>query len=77
MGTPAPAGVSTELPLGATLRRDRLRQRARRLELVVIALEQRTRELERLGRPVPAPLGQAVGSFRRELGTVRRDLSSR
>ena len=48
--------------------------RARRLELVIAALELRVREDRRGGRPVPAALRAALDDFRaelRELGCAR------
>jgi hypothetical protein len=66
---------SRDASLSTTLRRVRLERRVRRLELVIGALDARARELRRLGRPVPAPLRQAMGSFSEELGAVRRELA--
>lgn len=77
MPRPTSEATMPDVPLSTTLRRVRLERREHRLELVVDALETRAGELRRWGRAVPSPLRHALGSFREELGAVRRELERR
>ncbi|HMJ34912.1 MAG TPA: hypothetical protein VK501_13450 [Baekduia sp.] len=62
-----------QLTLGAELERDRLEERAARLDRVVAALRARARAYD--AATVPRPLRHSLGDFQRELDTVRERLS--
>ena len=53
----------------------RMRHRRQRLERVIAALRARAAEIERRGRPVPAPLREAIRGFRGDLDTLERNSS--
>jgi hypothetical protein len=59
------------LTLNDRLEQTRLIHREARLTLVVAALDDRVRELERHHKRSPAPLLAALHGFREELATVR------
>jgi len=60
--------------LATALEADRLRHRARRMELVVGRLHERVEDRRRRREPVPAPLGHAIQDFESELRALRRRL---
>jgi hypothetical protein len=60
--------------LGARLERDRLEERAARLDQVVTALRSRARAYD--DAVVPAPLSHALTDFQRELDAVRSQLTA-
>ena len=62
------------LTLGESLERQRLEHRVRRVEQVVVALEQRLRVHAAIV-VVPAPLRLAIGDFRLQLRELRRRLA--
>jgi hypothetical protein len=59
------------------LERSRLIHREARLRLVLAALDDRVRELDRYGKRTPEPLLAALDGFREELEAVRGRLASR
>jgi hypothetical protein len=61
--------------IAAGLERDRLEHRARRIERVLTALEERAVYRHAVTGITPTPLEHAIADFRRELGRVRRRLS--
>ena len=71
------AASPTRPKLGATLERDRLLHRKRRLELVVRELRARADATRARSGRVPAPLGSALAEFQSELHAVRGRLGSR
>ena len=60
--------------LGAALERQRLEHRRRRLERVLLALEDRRTFREESDGSVPPALREAIGGFRQELDAVERRL---
>ena len=56
------------------LERSRLIHREIRLKLVLAALDDRVRELDRHGKQIPEPMMAALDGFRTELATVRARL---
>lgn len=62
------------MSLGAHLERDRLEERAARLDRVVTALRARARSYEDVA--VPRPLRGSLQDFQRELDAVREQLSA-
>lgn len=71
---PVPTAPGGALTLGADLERDRLHERAVRLERVVTALRARARAYE--GTAVPRPLSQSLAEFQDELSAVRGRLET-
>jgi hypothetical protein len=65
------------LTLHDRLEQTRLLHRETRLKLVLAALGDRVRELDRHGKRTPEPLLAALDGFREELETVRGRLASR
>jgi hypothetical protein len=59
------------LTLNETLEQTRLIHREARLTLVIAALDDRVRELDRHDKRTPEPLLVALHEFREELATVR------
>jgi hypothetical protein len=62
------------LTLNDRLERSRLMHREARLTLVLAALDDRVRELDRHGKRTPEPLLAALDGFREELAAVRARL---
>lgn len=64
---------STTAPTTAAslLERDRLAHRARRIELVLQALQARADERTRRGEPVPPALRQSIAGFEADLRATR------
>jgi hypothetical protein len=62
------------MTLRAQLERDRLEDRAARLDRVVTALRARARAYD--DATVPAPLSHSLTDFERELGAVRERLDA-
>jgi hypothetical protein len=62
------------MTLRAQLERDRLEDRAARLDRVVTALRARARAYD--DAMVPAPLSHSLTDFERELGAVRERLAT-
>jgi len=58
-------------PIATVLETDRLRMQEARLARALRVLEGRMAELRRSGRPVPAPLSNAVTGFREDLQSTR------
>lgn len=71
------AQMPSRLKLAATLERDGLQQRERRLRLVVHELRGRADERRARNGHVPAPMGTALAEFETELRNVRAQLGSR
>ena len=67
-----PARVEQPLTLAHHLERDRLEPRARRLELVIAALEDRAVYRHATSGTTPEPLTRAIVDSRSELTDVRR-----
>lgn len=63
------------MTLRAHLERDRLEDRAARLDRVVTALRARARAYD--DATIPAPLNHSLTDFERELGAVRERLAGR
>jgi hypothetical protein len=62
------------MTLRAQLERDRLEDRAARLDRVVTALRARARSYD--DSAIPAPLSHSLTDFERELGAVRERLTA-
>lgn len=69
-----PFQQTASIPLRAQLERDRLEQRARRVENVLLALHGRARQYDP-ERGVPRGLARAIEEFTAERDAVRRTLS--
>ena len=70
------ARFPARLQIAATLERDRLQHRERRLRLVVRELRARADARRTQSGHVPAPLGGALADFERELRRVSARLGS-
>jgi hypothetical protein len=69
-------GSEGPAPVGDELAAARRSHRARRLELVVTALELRSLEDRRAGRPVPPALLAALREYRAELRELDADVAA-
>jgi hypothetical protein len=68
-------GDVTTSTIGAALERRRLEHRARRVQRVLAALDERVAERRGSG-PVPGALREAIRDFERELRSVHRRLDA-